>query len=190
MGTQPLPQRGAAPQFSAHVYCGQTVAHLSNCWALVQNACRPMCPSMSDINAVSFAIFLDPLFLSSLCFNCVLLTIQSSEFSICQTCKITLDHLLCRKARLQAYWLPCHSFINILMSQAYWEQQELVTTLIVSSETIRCHRYATSFFLQIPKKNSPPSPPPFIGRFAGELGSAVSLRFSTSTLWKRTFRAS
>jgi len=25
----------AAPHFSAHVYCGQTVAHLSNCWALV-----------------------------------------------------------------------------------------------------------------------------------------------------------
>jgi len=23
----------AAPHFSAHVYCGQTVAHLSNCWA-------------------------------------------------------------------------------------------------------------------------------------------------------------
>ena len=30
------PERGtAAPHFSAHVYCGQTVAHLSNCWALV-----------------------------------------------------------------------------------------------------------------------------------------------------------
>ena len=26
----------ALPHFSAHVYCGQTVAHLSNCWALVQ----------------------------------------------------------------------------------------------------------------------------------------------------------
>jgi len=25
----------SSPQFSAHVYCGQTVAHLSNCWALV-----------------------------------------------------------------------------------------------------------------------------------------------------------
>ena len=105
-----------------------------------------MCPSISDISAVSYAIFLDPLFLSSLCFNCILLTIQSSEFSICQTCKITLDHLLCRKARLQAYWLPCHSFINILMSQAYWKQRELMMTLIVSSETISCHRYATSCF--------------------------------------------
>jgi len=27
--------RGTEPQFSAHVYCGQTVAHLSYCWALV-----------------------------------------------------------------------------------------------------------------------------------------------------------
>jgi len=25
----------AAPNFSAHVYCGQTVARLRNCWALV-----------------------------------------------------------------------------------------------------------------------------------------------------------
>jgi len=25
----------AAPHFLASVYCGQTVAHLSNCWALV-----------------------------------------------------------------------------------------------------------------------------------------------------------
>jgi len=29
------PKRDTAPQFSAHVYCGQTVAHLSYCWALV-----------------------------------------------------------------------------------------------------------------------------------------------------------
>jgi len=28
-------KRGHGPQFSAHVYCGQTVAHLSYCWALV-----------------------------------------------------------------------------------------------------------------------------------------------------------
>jgi len=28
----PAPQkRGTAPQFSAHVYCGETVAHLSYC---------------------------------------------------------------------------------------------------------------------------------------------------------------
>jgi len=26
----------SSPHFSAHVYCGQTVAHLSNCWALVR----------------------------------------------------------------------------------------------------------------------------------------------------------
>ena len=32
----PPPRKGAQPpQFSAHVYCGQTVAHLSYCWALV-----------------------------------------------------------------------------------------------------------------------------------------------------------
>ena len=31
------PQRGTAPlEFSVHVYCGQTVAHLSYCSALVQ----------------------------------------------------------------------------------------------------------------------------------------------------------
>jgi len=30
-------ERGTAPPyFSAHVYCGQMVAHLSNCWAFVQ----------------------------------------------------------------------------------------------------------------------------------------------------------
>jgi len=29
------PQKGHSPQFSADVYCGQTVAHISYCWALV-----------------------------------------------------------------------------------------------------------------------------------------------------------
>jgi len=29
--TAPSPKRGTAPQFLAHVYCGQTVAHLSYC---------------------------------------------------------------------------------------------------------------------------------------------------------------
>jgi len=29
------PHKGAQPQFSAHVCCGQTVAHLSYCWSLV-----------------------------------------------------------------------------------------------------------------------------------------------------------
>jgi len=36
----PAPPRKVAdhtPHFSAHVCCGQTVAHLSNCWALVIN---------------------------------------------------------------------------------------------------------------------------------------------------------
>jgi len=31
----PFPKKGHVPQFSAHVYCGQTVAHLSYCWAFV-----------------------------------------------------------------------------------------------------------------------------------------------------------
>ena len=31
----PLPKRGTAAQLSAHVYCGQTVANRSYCWALV-----------------------------------------------------------------------------------------------------------------------------------------------------------
>jgi len=35
----PLLRTGhSSPHFSAHVYCGQTVAHLSNCWDLV-NKC-------------------------------------------------------------------------------------------------------------------------------------------------------
>ena len=35
VGTQRPSPTTAPVQFSAHVYCGQTVAHLSNCWALV-----------------------------------------------------------------------------------------------------------------------------------------------------------
>jgi len=34
-GDPATPQKGAQPQFSAHVYCGQKVAHLSYCWELV-----------------------------------------------------------------------------------------------------------------------------------------------------------
>jgi len=52
MGTQlPFPQKGAHPQFSAHVCCGQTVAHLSYCWALAQTvlSCRPLeCKRMNE----------------------------------------------------------------------------------------------------------------------------------------------
>jgi len=33
-GAQQLPHL-SPPHFTTHVYCGQTVAHLSNCWALV-----------------------------------------------------------------------------------------------------------------------------------------------------------
>jgi len=39
MGTQILPKRAQySPLFSARVYCGQTGAHLSYCWALVFTA--------------------------------------------------------------------------------------------------------------------------------------------------------
>jgi len=31
----------SSPHFSGHVYCGQMVAHLSNCWALVLEQYRP-----------------------------------------------------------------------------------------------------------------------------------------------------
>jgi len=34
-GPSSRPKKGHGPQFSAHVYCGQTVAHLSYCWVLV-----------------------------------------------------------------------------------------------------------------------------------------------------------
>ena len=34
----PAPPNGHNPQLSAHVYCGQTVAHLSYCWALVASS--------------------------------------------------------------------------------------------------------------------------------------------------------
>jgi len=39
----PQPKKAAQPpQFSAHVYCGQTVAHLSYCWALVQTVAQKL----------------------------------------------------------------------------------------------------------------------------------------------------
>ena len=34
-GNLASPHKGHSPQFSAHVYCGHAVAHLSYCWALV-----------------------------------------------------------------------------------------------------------------------------------------------------------
>ena len=34
-GPSGAPATAAPPHFSAHIYCGQTVAHLSNCWPLV-----------------------------------------------------------------------------------------------------------------------------------------------------------
>jgi len=38
MGTHLPPKKGHSPHFSAHVYCGQTVAHLSYCWAFVHTS--------------------------------------------------------------------------------------------------------------------------------------------------------
>ena len=48
------------PHFSAnvvlaHVYCGQTVAHLSNCWALVQSVCAN---SFDYAYSISWQLFL------------------------------------------------------------------------------------------------------------------------------------
>jgi len=48
------PKKGTDPQFSAHVYCGQTVAHLSYCWAVVSatlhlRACpKPLTQARAD----------------------------------------------------------------------------------------------------------------------------------------------
>ena len=39
-GPSSPPKRGTAPNFLAHVYLGQTVAHLSYCWALVYAGTR------------------------------------------------------------------------------------------------------------------------------------------------------
>ena len=36
MASSSSPQKGHSPQFSADVYCGQTVPYLSYCWAVVQ----------------------------------------------------------------------------------------------------------------------------------------------------------
>ena len=36
----PASPTAAPPHFSAHVYCGHTVAHLSYCWDLLQSLCR------------------------------------------------------------------------------------------------------------------------------------------------------
>ena len=41
--TSPPPIRGHSPQFSAHVYCGQTVAHLSYCLAVVNLGDHVVC---------------------------------------------------------------------------------------------------------------------------------------------------
>ena len=38
--SSPTERGTAAPNFSADVYCGQTLAHLSNCWALVHSVSK------------------------------------------------------------------------------------------------------------------------------------------------------
>jgi len=38
----PAPPTAAPPHFSAHVYCGQTVARLSSCWARVSFRTSPL----------------------------------------------------------------------------------------------------------------------------------------------------
>jgi len=56
----------AAPHFLAHVCCGQVVAHLSNCWALVHVSCLLWCMlvyyCMSACNVLGF---ISPVILSS-----------------------------------------------------------------------------------------------------------------------------
>jgi len=60
------PRKGHSrpPLFSAHVYCGQTVAHLSYCWALVSTIlpCLPcvqfhLCPLLYNFDAASVVMF-------------------------------------------------------------------------------------------------------------------------------------
>jgi len=64
MGSQLSPRIGAEhPNFSSHVYCGQTVAHLSSCWALVsrllETACSPEKPSVFFfINLIAYQNFI------------------------------------------------------------------------------------------------------------------------------------
>jgi len=55
MGTQP---HSSSSPLSAHAYCGQTVAHLSNCWALVH---RTMCLSCTfSANFTTPRVFVSP----------------------------------------------------------------------------------------------------------------------------------
>ena len=60
----PAPQKvgTAAPRFSAHADCGQTVAHLSNCWAIVylfnvKHQCDPY--NVSSTGRVSDIVWLE-----------------------------------------------------------------------------------------------------------------------------------
>jgi len=58
------PRKGAQqPHFSGHVYCGQTVAHLSNCWALVHLS---ITQSMS-LKSINHNVMLFQQFLFAIC---------------------------------------------------------------------------------------------------------------------------
>jgi len=58
-----LPQKGQSPQFLAHVYCGQLVACLSYCWALVLTSqlisfhCSFWMLALLDLLCVVFVVF-------------------------------------------------------------------------------------------------------------------------------------
>jgi len=50
------PERGTAAPFSAHVYCGQTVAHLSHCWALVWRWQQTIACSKSESHCLHYIL--------------------------------------------------------------------------------------------------------------------------------------
>jgi len=50
----PAPPTAAPPYFSDHVYCGQTVARLSKCWALVLSS-EP-CPQQPQAERIDYKI--------------------------------------------------------------------------------------------------------------------------------------
>jgi len=53
--SSPFPKRCTEPHFSAHVYCGQTFAHLSNCWVVVgaRNRAKILRQKLTDLSVWS-----------------------------------------------------------------------------------------------------------------------------------------
>jgi len=51
------PKKGHTPQFLAYVYCGQMVAHLSCCWALVLQASCPCCRPTNSVKVPKALVF-------------------------------------------------------------------------------------------------------------------------------------